>query len=61
MINFIKRYFNYSLIFLLLFYFSYLVLKEIIPKTIVIEAGPIGGFFHTSAETIKNKFGKKID
>lgn len=59
MINFIKRYFNYTLFFLLLFYFSYLVLKEIIPKTIVIEAGPIGGFFHTSAETIKNKLKEK--
>jgi len=59
MINFIKRYFNYSFIFLLLFYFSYLVFKEIYHKTIVIEAGPIGGFFHTSAETIKNKLKEK--
>jgi len=59
MINFIKRYLNYSLIFLLLFYFSYLVFKEIYHKTIVIEAGPIGGFFHTSAETIKNKLKEK--
>jgi len=59
MINFIKRYFNYSLIFLLLFYFSYLVFKEIYHKTIVIEAGPIGGFFYTSAETIKNKLKEK--
>jgi len=59
MINFIKRYFNYSFIFLLLFYFSYLVFKEIYHKTIVIEAGPIGGFFYTSAETIKNKLKEK--
>jgi len=59
MINFIKRYFNYSLIFLLLFYFSFLVFKEIYHKTIVIEAGPVGGFFHTSAETIKNKLKEK--
>ena len=59
MINFIKRYLNYSLIFLLLFYFSYLVFKEIYHKTIVIEAGPIGGFFYTSAETIKNKLKEK--
>ena len=59
MINFIKRYFNYSFIFLLLFYFSYLVFKEIYHKTIVIEAGPIEGFFHTSAETIKNKLKEK--
>jgi TRAP-type uncharacterized transport system substrate-binding protein len=59
MINLVKRYLNYSLIFLLLFYFSLLVFKEIYQKTIVIEAGPIGGFFHTSAEIIKNKLKEK--
>ena len=57
--NFIKSYLHYLVVFLLFFYLSFVAYQEIKPKIITIEAGPVGGFFHTSALLLKKRLKEK--
>lgn len=57
--NFIKSYLHYFISLIFFFYFVYIFIQEIKPKIIIIEAGPVGGFFDTSAHTIKKRLKEK--
>lgn len=57
--NFIKSYLHYFISLIFFFYFVYIFIQEIKPKIIIIEAGPVGGFFDTSAHKIKKRLKEK--